>query len=508
MNKIEKMKERKGGLAVLPDIYKYAKGTVEEIPEDDLVRMRWYGLFYRKRQGGFMLRIRIPSGKLSAEQASKLADLAQQFGNDTVTITTRMGVQLRKIELADIPTVLEAIRDYGLELRQTGLDNVRNLMNCPVSGLQEHEAFDASPIIQEISDRIIGSPLYSNLPRKFNISVTGCFEDCGHSRLNDVGLVPQIIPLEEGVKEGFRIRLGGAIGKLYANIGEDLGVWVPKELAVDCVMAILDIFREHGNRNNRNKARMFHLLEEFGSRELITQINERLGQRLPFVVAETEEAKHRDHIGIHPQKQKGYYYAGLSVPNGKMSSEQCRELARLAKVYGQGEIHLTAQQNAIIHSISEIRIKQFQQEELLRDFSFHPSPLIRGLVTCTGKEGCDLAIVDTKTPSLKLVKELEERLVIRRDDLRIHWSGCSNSCAIIQSGDIGLRGTKTRYNGVLVDAVDIFYGGSIGHHAKIGQLIMEKVPVSLLADTLVEILTDPQYFTGIYLKKEKEIQYV
>ncbi|WP_047153048.1 hypothetical protein [Aneurinibacillus tyrosinisolvens] len=508
MNKIERMKQEKEGLSILPDIYMYAKGAIENVPEEDIARMRWYGLFYRKREGGFMLRVRVPSGKLACHQAEKLADIAERYGDGIVTITTRMGAQIRKLALHDLPEVLEALRDSGLDSRQTGLDNVRNLMNCPVAGIQEHEAFDASEILNELSKRIVGNPIYANLPRKFNISVTGCYEDCGHSRLNDIGLIPQVIPLKEGVKEGFRIRLGGAIGKLYASVAKDLGVWVPKEKAVECVMVILDLFREHGTRENRNKARMLHLIEHWGTERLLGEINTRLDQPLTSVVYEVKEIKHHDHIGIHPQKQKGYFYAGLCVPNGKMTSNQCRELARLANKYGRDEIRFTAQQNAVIPHIPEINLRKFQLEPLLSDLPYNPTPLHRGLVTCTGKEGCDLAIVDTKTPAIKLLDELEERLVIRREELRIHWSGCPNSCAVIQTGDIGLRGTKTRVDGELVDAVDIFYGGHIGHDARIGTLLKEKVPVRELADTLADLLTDERYFTGIYAKKQKEINYV
>lgn len=504
MNKMEKSKKEKDGLLVLPDIYRYAKGTIADIPDDDLVRMRWYGFFYRKKEVGFMLRVRVPSGKLNSRQAELLSDLADRYGDGGVAITTRMGVQIRKISLADVPAVWEALRAGELDSRQTGFDNVRNFMNCPVAGLQEDEAFDASEVVRELSKRMIGNLEYTNLPRKFNISVTGCHEDCGHSRISDIGLIPQVISFQGGYKEGFRVRLGGAIGRFYARVAEDLGVWVSKEQAVECVLAIVELYRDHGSRENRMKARLLHLLEEWGMERMLEEINQRLAQPLDQLVPEVKEAKHHDHIGIYPQKQKGYFYAGLSIPNGKMTADQFRELARLANQYGQGDIRLTAQQNAVIPYISEICLKLFKQESLLNDFSYDPTPLLRGLITCTGKEGCDLAVVATKTPAKKLIDELEKRLVIRREELRIHWSGCPSSCAIIQTGDIGLRGAEAEENGELVDAVDIFYGGSIGHHARIGTLIREKVPVRDLADTLVDILTDKQYFHGIYLKKEKE----
>lgn len=490
MNKMEKLKHEKHGLLVLEDLERYASGAVEDIPEDDLMRFRWYGLFHRKREGGFMLRMRVPNGVLSADQLRMLGTAADRYGDGSVTITTRSGAQLRKIGLADIPALFRELDAAGIEVRQTGSDNVRNLMNCPLAGLQEDEAFDATAIIDEISSRIIGSRTYSSLPRKFNISVTGCYEDCAHSFLNDVGLIPHVL---DG-REGFRIRVGGALGKAYAETALDLGVWIPKEDAVETVMAFLDVFHEHGSRENRNKARMLHLLEENGGTEgLLALLEAKLGTGLRRSGEEFRKGHHHDHLGFTPQKDPRYVAAGLHVPVGKMSGAQARELARLAEEYGRGEIRFTPQQNVILPCVEVSRVEELRTEPLLAELSPEPAPAMRGLVVCTGKEGCDLAVVDTKTPALALARRLDEAEVLP-EGFRIHWSGCPNSCATTQVGDIGLRGTKTRVNGVLVDAVDIFAGGRIGHEARIGELVMEKVPVADLFDVL----------SGMLVKRKEE----
>ncbi|WP_438447669.1 hypothetical protein [Gorillibacterium sp. sgz5001074] len=489
MNKMEKLKQEKHGLLVLEDILRYAAGTVEDIPEDDLMRFRWYGLFHRKREGGFMLRLRMPNGILPSERLRALAKTADRYGDGTVTITTRAGAQLRTIDLADIPAVLEAMREAGIEVRQTGSDNIRNLMNCPLAGLQEEEAFDATPILDEISRRIVGNPAYSSLPRKFNISVTGCYQDCAHSFLNDAGLIPQV---HEG-RPGFRVRIGGALGKFYAEVARDLGIWFPKEEAVDVVMAILDLFDRNGNRENRNKARMLHLLEELGEEGLINRLEEQLGKTFLCTPADDiRKDHHHDHLGITDQKDPRYAAAGLCVPAGKMTADQALELARLADEYGRGEIRLTPQMNAIVPYIEKERLDAFRKEPLLQVLSLEPAPAVRGLVCCTGKEGCDLAVVDTKTPALELAQRLDADKILP-EGVRIHWSGCPNSCATTQVGDLGFRGTKARVDGVLVDAVDIFAGGRIGHEARIGELVMEKVPVSRLYEVLA----------GMYTKKSK-----
>lgn len=484
MNKMEKLKQEKHGLSVWDDIMRYATGSVEDIPEDDLMRFRWYGLFHRKREGGFMLRLRVPNGVLTSDRLRAIAQAATEYGDGQVTVTTRAGVQLRTIPLAAIPTVFAAMAAAGVEVRQTGSDNIRNLMNCPLAGLQEEEAFDATAIIDEISGRIIGNPAYSSLPRKFNISVTGCYQDCAHSFLNDVGLVPQI---RDG-RHGFRLRIGGALGKLYAEVARDTGVWIPKEEAVAAVMALLELFDAHGNRENRNKARMLHLLEELGEEGLMEKLEKRLGTKLERAAADIRADHHHDHLGFTVQKDPRYVAAGLCVPAGKMTTEQALELARLADVYGRSEVRLTPQQNVILPYIVESRLDAFKLEGLLQQLSPEPAPAIRGLVACTGKEGCDLAIVDTKTPAMELAARLDADEIIP-EEIRIHWSGCPNTCATTQVGDIGLRGTKTRVNGVLVDAVDIFTGGRIGHESAIGELVMEKVPVADLYEVLKGMFT-------------------
>lgn len=497
---MEKMKTEKDGLSVFPDINRYATGSLSDIPESDLFRMRWYGIFYRKKRGNFMFRIRIPSGKLTSKQANVIAHLAEYYGNGSVAITTRMGLQIREIPLQHIPIVWELLCANGLDSRQTGFDNVRNFMNCPVAGLQQDEEFDASDIITALSEKIIGNPLYSNLPRKFNISVTGCHEDCGHSKISDIGLVPHVFYEGDKRKEGFRVRFGGAIGRFYAVTAEDLGVWLPKEQAEEFVLTVLDVFRDFGDRTNRKKARLYHLKEELGLERILALINEKLSVPLQQLEDCQSHRNHLDHIGIYPQKEEGLFYIGLTVPTGKMESHQFRELARLADIYGKGELRLTAQQNAIIPHIHESRLEEFKKETLLNDFSYEPPLLLRSLIACTGKEGCDLGLVETKTPALKLVAELQERLEFSCEELRIHWSGCPNSCAIVQTADIGIHGVEAEHNGNFVDAVNIYYGGEIGTHAKIGQLIRERVPVAELTTTLIKILTDEQYFKGIYEK--------
>lgn len=501
MNRMEKMKKEKDGLAALSDIYFYANKTIDEIPEADLFRMRWYGFFYRKRQGSFMVRIRTASGKISTVQANVVASLASRFGDGTVAITTRMGLQIRGIPLCHITTIWEELQAIGLDSRQTGFDNIRNYMTCPVAGLQQEEAFDACEIITELSKETIGNSQYSDLPRKFNISVTGCHEDCGHSKISDIGLTPQIIVSDGESKHGFRAQIGGAFGRFYTATAIDLGIWLPKQQAIEFVLTVLDLFRDLGTRNDRTKARLHHLIEELGAERFLEKINERLTSPLLKIEPDITTGVHHDHIGIYPQKQKGYVYAGLTIPTGKMNAEQFDELARLANFYGKGEIRLTAQQNAIIPFIHEDQLKQFQQESLVNIFSYQPSVLVRGLVACTGKEGCDLALVATKTPALNLIHELENKLQIEREEFRIHWSGCPNSCAIVQTGDIGLHGVESEVNGEKIDAVNIYYGGKIGTDAKIGTLIREKVPVTELTNTLIEILIDPTYFTGITLKE-------
>jgi ferredoxin-nitrite reductase len=270
-----------------------------------------------------------------------------------------------------------------------------------------------------------------------------------------------------------------------------MNVWVPPEYVVSLSKAILEVYRDHGSRGNRQKTRLMYLIEEWGLEKFRDMVETQLGYPLQETAPKDEiDWDKRDHIGVHKQKQPGLNYVGLHVPIGRLYADEMFELARMAEVYGNGEIRLTVEQNLIIPNIPDSRLNAFLQEPLLQErFLINPDPLNRALVSCTGAEFCGFAIIETKNRALAMIKELQEELSMPRP-VRIHWTGCPNSCGQPQVADIGLMGTKARKNGEMVEAVDIWMGGKVGKDAHLGSRVMEKIPCEDLKPILRELLIE------------------
>lgn len=493
MNKIEKMKAEKDGLDIIHELEKLCELGVENAPPEDIERLRWYGLFYRKRlDGHFMLRIRVPNGILNEAQWRMAAELGERYGRGFIDVTSRQGLQLRWIRLEDVKDVLQKLESVGLSSLQTGFDNIRNIMGCPVAGLDQDELFDTTPIIREINEMIVGNKEFTNLPRKFNISLSGCCEDCAHADINDIGFVPAKKMINGSLGIGFNVKLGGALAPTYQKLAESADVFVLPEQVTAITRAILELYRDHGPREKRTKARMMHLLEEWGMEKFREELQAKVSWKLE-TAAETESVtSHRgDHIGIHQQKQKGYSFAGLHVPVGRLTSQQLLGSGYLALQYGTGEIRLTAHQDLIIPHISNEMLEEFKDEPLLQELSVTPNSMVRGTVSCTGRQYCDKAIIETKNFALETAIALDQTFS-NAAPLNIHWSGCPNSCGQHQIADIGLQGTKAKVDGKVVDAVDIYMGGHLGAQSQLGTLVAAKVPCTQVQDVLSSFIEELQ----------------
>jgi len=337
------------------------------------------------------------------------------------------------------------------------------------------ELFDASPVLFEL-DRIIvgakGNPEFVNLPRKFNITVTGCTRNCTHTESQDVALVPAMYRGEAG----FNILVGGKMGSGGFTIAAPLNVFVPPHEAAETVAELVRIFRDHGPREARSKCRMAHLIAEWGIEELRYVLCERLMRPLdPTGEDMRQRGTHDDHVGIQPQKQEELRSVGLCVVNGRMSPDDLTELAQLADTYGSGAIRLTTGQNAILPDIPVRVMPSLLREPLLRKLSPAPSPFFRRMVACTGTDFCNLAQIDTKSYSIQISQALEERLGTSQQPLSIHWSGCPAACGNHQAADLGFRGLRANLDGQIVDAVAIYTGGRTGPDAVAGEEVLEVV---------------------------------
>lgn len=480
---IEAIKTARDGLDVLPDIYRYAKLGFEAIPADDLERMKWYGVFHRRTTPGFfMMRLRMPNGALSSTQLRAIGEIANRYGRGMIDLTTRQNIQLRWIRIEDVPAIFEALDAAGVGHQQTGLDNVRNVTGCPIAGLDPHEVLDAAAIAREIDETILGRKEFSNLPRKFNIAISGCRDDCSLSQTHDLGFTPAT---REGVT-GFNVRVGGALGGRGSRLAFDLDLFVlPGQVASLC-RAALSIFRDEGARNNRQEARLKFLIEDRGLPWFRAELDAHLGA-LPDAGRDEVADFGGDHLGVRPQRQEGLSYVGCAVPVGRTCGDEMIEYARLAEVYGSGDVRLTNDQNILIASVPNERLDALLDEPLLERLTPFPHASQRRLVSCTGSDFCHYALGDTKGQALEAAAGLEA-LMPEMESLRMHWSGCPHACGQHRIADIGLLATKVRIDGIIVDSADVFLGGRLGKEPRLAERVLENVPLTELPARLKQLI--------------------
>ncbi len=513
LNEIERWKLERHPLeiidAIIDDYSKNGPGGIKSVP-GEVERLKWAGI-YPQIQGGdaFMMRIKVPGGHLTAPQLREIGVVADAFGEGPdgtesrvfgarfADLTTRQSVQIHWIRIEDVPRIWRRLASVGLTSMQACGDGARNVTSCPVSGVDADEAFDGLPVAQAVSDFFTGNREYANLPRKFKMSVTGCVEDCAQAEINDIGLWPA-----RGADGslGFNLLAGGGLSD-GERMASDLDVFVAIDQAVEVCRAIAQVFGELGNRENRGQARMRYLVEELGAEGFRDQ----LAKRARFDLVPAGEAltrRHRgDHVGVHRQKQEGLSYVGISVPVGRMNGIDMVEAARLAETYGDGTARIANDQNLVFTGIPNERVDALLGEELLAKYSPFPGPFTRGVVACTGSEFCRYAIVETKERAVKWARFLDEQLAGEpvgtapaggpREDagvVRMHFSGCSASCAQPQIADIGLRGEVAKVGQHLSEAVDIGMGGSLGTDAAFIDWVEHARPVNDVPDALLRVV--------------------
>jgi ferredoxin-nitrite reductase len=491
-NKFERLKSEKDGLALKAELEDFARIGWEAMDETDREhRLKWLGVFFRPvTPGKFMMRLRFPSGITNSAQMRVLGDIIQRYGDEgTADVTTRQNVQLRGIRIEDLPEIFRKMEAVGLTSIQSGMDNVRNITGSPVAGIEAGELYDTREMIQELQDRIInkgeGNPEFTNLPRKFNIAIAGCRDNSVHAEINDLAFVPAF---KDDVF-GFNVLVGGFFSGKRCDAAIPMNVWVAPEEVVEFSLSILRLFRDNGLRANRMKSRLMFLIDEWGIEKFRAEAESVYSKNLLTAALKDEiEWEKRDHIGVYPQKQAGLNYVGLHIPVGKLKATDFFELARLAEVYGTGELRFTVEQNVIIPHVADAKLETLLSEPTLQKFQVAPGNLTRTVVSCTGAQFCNFALIETKQHAVSVIDAVEAKVDVPKP-VRIHWTGCPNSCGQPQVADIGLMGAKARKDGKTVDAVDIFMGGTVGKDAKLGEKVMKGVPLEDLDAVLVDLLT-------------------
>jgi ferredoxin-nitrite reductase len=496
MNAVEGYKASKNGdgLRILEDLPQIIERGAAALTPAEKELLKWVGVFFRRpTPGKFMMRLRMPNGFAKSSQLRTIAELSRRLGNSVLDITTRQQIELRGFTLDTVPEIWEKLRGVDLRSLQTGIDNVRNINGCALAGLTPHELFDASPVVGQLDHILVGSqgnPEFTNLPRKLNVTVTGCMDNCTHAESQDIALVPA----QKAGRLGFNILVGGKMGSGGFTVASPLNVFVEIFQAAAVVVELIKIYRDHGPREARSKCRFAFLIEEWGIRRLRAELVARFGHELAFQGRDMRGSAHADHLGVSLQKPGGLSSIGLCVPTGRMNPDQMEELARLADVYGNGEIRFTTGQNVILPNVPSGRVTDLLEEPLLKQLSPRPSPFTRGLVACVGTDYCNLALIETKSRAIMLSEALHNKMGSGTNPLTIHWSGCPAGCGNHQAADVGLRGFKTRVDGEIVDAVAIYTGGRTGPHAVAGQEILETVLCDeSLPDVVANVIQSYRY---------------
>jgi ferredoxin-nitrite reductase len=488
MNKIEALKAEKDGLDILDDLARFAREGWKTIGDDDKERLKWAGLFLRRpTPGHFMMRVRMPNGIVTAAQARLLGELTRESGRNVADLTTRQQVQLRWLTVERIPEVMARLEAAGLTSLQTGMDNIRGIIGCPATGLTPGELFDTAPIAREFQRRFVGNKAFTNLPRKFNVTITGCLEHCTPGETQDISMIPARALLDGILTPGLNVAVGGKQGSGGPAFAVPLDAFVRPEEAAEVCAAIALIFRDHGPRESRSKSRLAFLVGEWGAERFRKELEVRLGRPLPPAGRDAREERVSDHVGVFRQRQPGLSYVGLKTQVGRVTGDQLIELARLAERYGRGELRFTPAQNVLIPHVPDARLGDLTQEPLLAELPYNPSEIRRGLISCTGTDFCNLALIDTKTRAVALAREFEKKVGTSRP-LTVRWSGCPASCGNHHTADVGLQGCKVKVAGKIVDGVHVFVGGRGGKDPRAGVRILEDVPCDELPEVLDRLL--------------------
>ena len=481
-NFIERLKRDRPPMHVreeLPDLYERG---YEDIPEEDIVRLYWWGLAHDKpKMGTFMVRIKVSGGRVTPEQVRALGRIARQYGRDEAELTTRQGIQLHWVQMGKLPEVLAEIEAAGLTTAGAEGDTVRNITGCPVAGLTADEPFDVSPVIRAVADHFYGNPDFSNLPRKHKYTISACSAQCNAPEISDVALVATT---KDG-RPGFALRVGGGMANT-PRISRDVGVFVPVEDTVEVLAAVTNAWqRDLRYRISRAKARIKFMMDDYGPEGVRDRIEDQLGRSLEDGTA-PEPTSEADHIGVHAQRQEGLVYVGVPVPSGRITGTTLDALADLAEGYG-ADVRFTRQQNLILGNVPAGRVDEVRAA--LADLGL---PVDRGRafarsIACTSHRFCNYSVAETKGKLEEVLDRLSATYGADRiGDLAIHMDGCPHACAQHWIGEIGLQGTTTRVPGseARVEAYDLTVGGGLGTRTAIGRRLLRRVPTDEIGGVL------------------------
>jgi len=504
--RVERLKRSRNPWEGLEEIRRFSREGFGSIPPEWLgTYFRWWGVYTQGDGAGvtggkggegralqcFMVRIRIPNGLLSSDQLRTIAELTRRYAHGIADITVRQNIQLHWVTIEQLPDVLEALARVGLNTMSACGDVTRNVTGCPVAGVDADEICDASPLALEAARMLSGNSDFYNLPRKFKISIAGCRVWCPYPEINDVGLTATTRLLHGTRETGFSLRVAGGLST-EPYLAARLNAFVRWNQVLPTIKGIAELFRDSEVlREHRERARLKFLFLRHGwtAESFLDELQRRIGFRFdPAVDDATPADVYRDHVGIHPQKQPGLCYVGAAVLRGRITAEQMQSAADLADRFAGGELRTTNMQNLLIVNVPQLNADGLAKELGAIGLRVGGSPFYRGTIACSGTEFCKLAITETKSFSRWLVEELEERLPGFDQQLKLHVTGCPNSCGQHWIADIGIDGKKIKVDGQFVDAYYFCLGGALGLHQSTARLTGYRCPATEVPEAIERLL--------------------
>ncbi|WP_348266673.1 nitrite/sulfite reductase [Edaphobacter paludis] len=505
--KTERLKLAKNPWEAFDEIRQFARDGRDSVPEDWALYFRWWGVYSQgdglglaggkngegKATEFFMLRIGLPNGLLTSHQLRVIGGITKKYARNLADITTRQNIQLHWLTIGDLVDVVDTLTEIGLSPKGACGDVVRNVTGCPLAGINHDELIDASPLAVQVARALTANTAFYNLPRKFKISISGCPLWCNYPEINDVALTAIKHTVDGKEEVGYTLRVGGGLST-EPHIAARIPAFIRQDQAFAAVMAAAEIFRDADVlRENRMKARSKYLFMRFGwtPESYLEVLEAKLGYKLIPSPAEDENIAddiYRDHIGITPQRQPGLSSVGASVLRGRVSGDQLQKLADLAEKYGNGQLRATIMQNIIIVNVPNEMTAALVIELNTLGFQVDVSAFWRGAIACTGTEFCKLAITETKGFAKWLVSEMEDRLPGFDQQIKLHVTGCTNSCGQHWIADIGLEGKKIKQDGKLVDAFHFCVGGAVGKYARTSRPLGYRAAAEDVPDAIERLL--------------------
>jgi len=477
-NAVERLKREKSPLGILGELPALIAMGYADIPEEDIVRMKWWGLYHDKpKVGTFMLRIKLPAGRLTPAQLRAVGGLSNEHGKGAGELTTRQTIQLHNLTLASLPDVFAELDRVGLTTAGGCGDAVRNTTGCPLAGVTQHELFDVRPVLDEVTRFFYGNPDYSNLPRKHKISISACADRCNAPEINCIALVGCV---RDG-ENGFGVLVGGGLSSV-PRLARELGVFVRVDEALPVLRALLDAWQEDLRyRVSRVKARLKFMVDDIGPEGMRAEVERRLGYALPDFELPPHPGTHADHLGVTPQHDEGVVSLGIPVHVGLLSGDQMLALADVAERV-DGDLRVTRQQNIVVTGVAADDVDATRASiEATTGLSFTVNPIRGGSIACTGEPHCNFSVTETKTRLDALIQGLERRFGDDVAPLRLALDGCPHACAHHWVGDIGFQGSTVRDDaGKRQQAYEIYLRGGLGADAAIGRALFRRVPTDEL----------------------------